>query len=232
MELNKSINQAREVFLSIGDSLHQEKRKSDGFLKKIAVDLLESGCVRFGNFQLKSGLESPIYIDLRLLVGMPDLLNRIADAYISKLRGLEFKRLAALPYAGLPITTAISLKSGIPMVYPRKETKDYGTQAEIEGIFSPGERVILIDDLSTTGGSKFEAIEKLNSVDLKVEDVLVLIDRESGAHEELAEAGFRLHAIFTLTQLLDIWKTGELISQNHVNDVQKFIATTSGGSKN
>ena len=124
------------------------------------------------------------------------------------------------------IATAISLICVFPLVYPRKETKAYGTQAEIEGIFSAGEQVVLIDDLATTGGSKFEAIEKLHTVGLTVKDVVVLIDRQSGAVEDLASAGFRLHAIFNLTQLLDYWKTAELITEGQVEAVQKFISST------
>ena len=101
----------------------------------------------------------------------------------------------------MPIGTAISLQGGWPMIYPRKETKDYGTKAIIEGEYLPGERAVLIDDLTTTGLSKFEVIEKLTSAGLQVKDVVVLIDRESGAAESLKEAGLRLHAVFTLLQL-------------------------------
>ena len=91
------------------------------------------------------------------------------------------------------------------MIYPRKEAKAYGTGAEIEGGFAAGERAVVIDDLATTGGSKFEAIEKLAAAGLKIEDVVVLVDRQSGAAEALAAAGYRLHAVMTLTQMLDHW---------------------------
>ncbi|MGW8145043.1 MAG: orotate phosphoribosyltransferase, partial [Anaerolineales bacterium] len=195
-------------------------------LKHLAIELLESGCVKFGSFKLKSGLDSPIYIDLRRLVGLPDLLNRVADAYFPILGDLAFDRLAALPYAGLPIATAISLKGSFPFIYPRKEIKAYGTQAEIEGIYSTGEQVVLIDDLVTTGGSKFEAIEKLVSVGLNVKDVVVLIDRQSGAVEKLANAGYKLHAVFQLTQLLNYWRSAELISEIQVEQVKQFISST------
>lgn len=225
-EINSRINQARNDFnpgKSVG--IHKQERMNLT-LQNLAVDLLKSGCVKFGSFTLKSGLESPIYIDLRRLVGLPGLLNQVADSYLPILSELVFDRLAALPYAGLPIATAIGLNGGFPLVYPRKETKTYGTHAEIEGIFSTGEQVVLIDDLATTGGSKFEAIRKLNSVGLNVKDVVVLIDRQSGAIEDLANAGFRLHAIFDLTQLLDFWKTAELISKGQFDEVQNFIAST------
>ncbi|NMC11797.1 MAG: orotidine-5'-phosphate decarboxylase, partial [Chloroflexi bacterium] len=150
--------------------------KHDTQLISLASSLLESGCVKFGQFTLKSGLISPIYIDLRLLVGYPEMLAKVAEAYLSILKTLTFQRLAALPYAALPIATVISLQSGWPMIYPRKEIKEYGTRAEIEGAYLPGDRVVVIDDLATTGGSKFEAIEKLTSAGILVSDVVVLID--------------------------------------------------------
>ncbi len=175
------------------------------WLSSLADGLLDAGAVRFGQFTLKSGLQSPIYLDMRQLVSFPALLGRVASAYVAVLRGLRFDRLAGLPYAALPIATAISLQAGWPMIYPRKEAKSYGTGAEIEGAFTAGERVAVIDDLTTTGTSKFEAIEKLAAAGLQVEDVVVLVDRQSGAREALAGAGYRLHAVLTLEELLDYW---------------------------
>ncbi len=191
--------------------------------KMLAEGLLAAGCVRFGQFTLKSGLVSPIYIDLRQLISHPELLAEVANAYIPLLKELDFKRLAALPYAAMPIAAGISLQAGWPMIYPRKESKTYGTRAEIEGAFEPGERVVVIDDLATTGGSKFEAIEKLTAAGLVVEDVVVLIDRQSGASEALAQAGFRLHAVATLTSLLDHWEGEGRIPQEQIDAVRAFL---------
>jgi uridine monophosphate synthetase len=189
----------------------------------LARGLLDSGCVRFGQFTLKSGMISPIYLDLRNLVSHPQLLAQAAQAYVELLKGLEFDRLAALPYAALPIGTAISLLSGRPMIYPRKEVKEYGTKAAIEGEYQPGETAAVIDDLATTGGSKFEAIEKLTSAGLLVKDVIVLIDRQSGAKEALAEAGFTMHSIFTLTQLLDRWEAEGSVPLDQIKAAREFI---------
>jgi len=189
----------------------------------IADGLLDAGCIKFGQFTLKSGLISPIYLDLRQLVSFPRLLEQVANAYLPVLQGLSFDRLAALPYAALPIATAISLKGGWPMVYPRKEVKQYGTRAEIEGLYEEGERAVVIDDLATTGGSKFEAIEKLTSAGLKVTDVVVLIDRQSGASEALAQAGYSLHAVFTLTQLLDLWERNGRVPVEQIMATRAFL---------
>lgn len=193
-------------------------------LSSLADDLLEAGCIRFGEFKLKSGIVSPIYIDQRKLVGFPRLLSQVAWAYVPILKKLVFERLAGIPYAGLPIGTAISLQTGWPLVYPRKEIKAYGTKAEIEGVFTPGEQAVIIDDLATTGESKFEAIEKLSAVGLHVNDVVVLIDRQSGASEDLSQAGYSLHAVFTLTQLLDHWESRGCVPTDQIKSVRDFLS--------
>jgi uridine monophosphate synthetase len=192
-------------------------------LGELADDLLMAGCVKFGEFKLKSGERSPIYFDLRLLAGEPALLSRVADAYLPLLERLRFDRLAAVPYAGLPIGTAVSLQSGFPLVYPRKERKDYGTGTVVEGGFESGEIVVLLDDLASTGGSKFEAIEQLTAAGLKVHDIVVLIDRESGARDTLEQSGFGFYAVFALTELLDLWESRALIAKSHLETTRAFV---------
>jgi uridine monophosphate synthetase len=161
--------------------------------------------------------------DLRQLISDPALLAAVGAAYTELLAGLKFDRLAALPYAALPIATAVSLQGGWPMIYPRKEAKSYGTGAEIEGRFAAGERVVVIDDLATTGGSKFEAIDKLAAAGLRIEDVVVLVDRQSGAAEALAAAGYRLHAVMTLTQMLDHWAQTGRIPAEQIAATRTFL---------
>jgi uridine monophosphate synthetase len=192
-------------------------------LFSLADGLLEAGCVKFGEFTLKSGLKSPIYIDLRRIISYPPLLRQVAEAYLPLLRPLSFDRLAALPYAAIPIATAISLQGNYPMIYPRKEAKNYGTKAEIEGEYRAGETAVVIDDLATTGGSKFEAIEKLTAAGLLVRDVVVLIDRQSGAQEALTQAGLRLHAVVTISQLLDYWEKSGKVEKDKIEASRKFL---------
>ena len=192
----------------------------------IADGLLEAGCVKFGEFILKSGLKSPIYIDLRRIISHPELLDRVGAAYLPILKELEFQRIAGLPYAAIPIATAISLRGGYPLIYPRKEVKSYGTKAEIEGDYQSGETAVLIDDLATTGGSKFEAIAKLVDAGLIVKDVVVLIDRQSGARQALEQAGYSLHAVFTITELLDHWEGSGKIAGEYARQARKFLEET------
>src|SRR6202142_937720 len=194
-------------------------------ISTLAVGLLSAGCIKFGEFTLKSGLKSPIYIDLRQIITYPELLAQVGAAYLPLLNGLKFDRLAALPYAAIPIATAISLQGHYSMIYPRKEVKAYGTKAEIEGEYHTGETVVVIDDLATTGGSKFEAIEKLISAGLKVKDVVVWGDRQSGAKESLEEAGYDLHAVLTITRLLDYWDKMDLVNKDKIEETRDFLRT-------
>ena len=191
----------------------------------LADSLLEAGCIKFGEFTLKSGLKSPIYIDLRQIITYPKLLEMVGAAYLPLLKGLKFNRIAGLPYAAIPIATAISLQGRYPMIYPRKEVKEYGTRAEIEGEYHPGEIVVVIDDLATTGSSKFEAIKKLTAAGLKVRDVVVLVDRQSGAKESLAAAGFHLHAVLTITELLNHWEKTGKVGGEKIEATRTFLAT-------
>jgi len=223
--------QLRDEMINIHYSLSKERKTFPGStipdhdtpISILANGLLDAGCIKFGKFTLKSGLKSPIYIDLRVIIGYPKLLEQVGASYLSILKKLDFQRIAGLPYAAIPIATAISLQAGYPMIYPRKEVKEYGTKAEIEGKYYVGETVVVIDDLATTGGSKFEAIEKLTAAGLKVRDVVVLIDRQSGAKESLETEGFRLHAVLTITELLDYWEKTGKVEKEKIAETRQFL---------
>jgi uridine monophosphate synthetase len=218
-KIRDEINMVRVAY-SVSHVTHYASR-----ITQLAQDLVDSQCVRFGQFKLKSGIISPIYLDLRRLVTHPAILRRVAQTYAAKLKDLKFDRLAGIPYAALPIATAIALEIERPMIYPRREAKDYGTQAAIEGDYQAGETIVVIDDLATTGGSKVEAIEKLEEAGLKVHDIVVLIDRGQGAGPLLAEAGYQLHAVVTLDELLPEWLRTGAITQPQFEEVTAFLKT-------
>ncbi len=191
--------------------------------KTLADGLLDVGCVKFGEFTLKSGAKSPIYIDLRRLVAFPESLKEAAAAYAEIMDALEFDQLAALPYAAMPIGTAISLHGNWPMIYPRKEVKEYGTKVQVEGVFEEGQKVVVIDDLISSGESKIEGIEKLNAVGLKVQDIVVLIDRQSEGVDFMGEHGYTLHSVFTLPQLLDHWEESGKVDREMIAKTREFL---------
>lgn len=185
--------------------------------------LHEAGCVRLGDFVLHSGQHSPIYLDLRMLVARPDVLWRVARAYVALLDGLSFDRLAAIPYAALPIGSAVALLANRPLIYPRREAKGYGTKRLIEGAWSAGETAVVLDDLITTGGSKLEAIKPLEENGLEVRDIVVLIDREQGGRAALEAAGYRLHAVLGMRQILESLARQGRITHEEQERVEIFL---------
>jgi orotate phosphoribosyltransferase len=188
-------------------------------LAALAVTLHEIGAVRLGRFTLHSGLESPIYIDLRLLVSFPDALRQVARAYAALLPGLRFDILSAYPYAALPIGTALALETGIPLVYPRKDAKGYGTGKQVEGVWQEGQTALVIEDLITSGDSILRAIASLQDAGLQVREAVVLIDREQGGRELLRQQGYELHAVMRLGELLAILEQEGRISGRERDDV-------------
>lgn len=194
--------------------------------KEIALALFEIGAIKFGEFTLKSGIKSPIYIDLRLLISYPDVLKKISSAMIELTKGLEFDVIAGIPYTALPIATAISLEKGWPMVYARKEVKDYGTKKKLEGVFKKGDTALIIDDLITTGSSKFETVETFEASGLKIKDFIVLVDREQGGGRLLEEKGYKLHSVIGINEILDTLHDEGKIDDTNYNNAKSFIEKT------
>ena len=193
--------------------------------KTIALLLHEIGAVKFGEFTLKSGIKSPIYIDLRVLVSYPDALKKISEAMVKiiKAEKLHFDVIAGIPYTALPIATAISISENWPMVYARKEVKDYGTKKKIEGVYTKGQTALIIDDLITNGASKFETIEPFEASGLKVKDFVILVDREQGGARLLAEKGYKMYSVIGINELLDILNTEEKIDAKQYELAKNFI---------
>ena len=185
----------------------------------LALTLHDIGAIQFGRFRLHSGRESRIYFDLRVLVSFPDALRRATAAYRSVLDGLAFDVLAATPLAGLPIGTALCLDMDRPLIYPRKTAKSYGTGKNIEGRWAIGQTAVVIDDLITSGDSLLETFATVKDSGLKVGEAVVLIDREQGGRAMLAEQGYHVHAVATLSELLGILQENGRLSQSQLDEV-------------
>lgn len=190
---------------------------------EIIDSLITIGAVKFGTFTLKSGIQSPIYIDLRIVVSFPDLLKKIALAMKSMAVPLQFDRVAGIPYTALPIATAFSLETGCPMIYSRKEQKQYGTGQQIEGIWKEKDRVLIIDDLITNGASKQECFDVFENCGMVVSDVIVLIDREQGGKQRIEKNGYTLFALISIFEILERMLSKQKVTQEKYKEIYDFL---------
>jgi uridine monophosphate synthetase len=195
------------------------------FNEQLAIKLYDIEAVKFGAFTLKSGIVSPIYIDLRMTVSYPAILEAVSDAIYHKIAHQKYDILCGVPYTALPIATGISLKHDKPMILRRKEVKDYGTKKILEGKYHAGQVCLVIEDLITSGSSIFETIDELESEGLFVNDAAVLLDREQGGCHYLAERGYKLHSVFTISELLALLHKNEKIDFSTVQTIKEFISS-------
>jgi uridine monophosphate synthetase len=176
-------------------------------MKNLINELHRIEALRQGDFTLKSGKKSPVYLDLRLIVSFPKLLARVSDLMGNFLKSIDCDLLCGVPYTALPIATAMSLQTGVPMVFRRKEAKDYGRKRIIEGAYSEGQTCVIIEDLVTTGSSVLETAKVLEEEGLVVKDVIVLVDRQEGGEEALNSQGYQLHSILKLKEIINATET-------------------------
>lgn len=190
---------------------------------KLTLALASIGAIKFGEYKLKSGTLSPFYLDLRILVSYPRTLRLAAQSFAGVLRNLDFTRIAAIPYAALPLGTAVALEMDRPLIYPRREKKDYGTGRAVEGLFEPGETAVVLDDVITTGASKTEAIEPLTRAGLRVRDIVVLVDREQGGAEDLGARGYQVHSVLKITDMMQQLRQAHQVSEADYARVMAFL---------
>lgn len=171
--------------------------------RQIALGIFEHGLLNLGEFTFKSGLKSPMYMNLRNLGSHPMFLKEIAKAFASQMQDYQFDLVGGIPYGAIPLMCAVSLEMNKPLIFPRKESKEYGMGKDIIGDFSAGQTVALVDDLVTDGASKVEALVPLESAELNVTDIFVLLDYDRGAAELLKDKGCTLHSIMTVRESID-----------------------------
>jgi uridine monophosphate synthetase len=182
-------------------------------MEALILDLFDIGCLLFGEYVQASGAVFNYYVDLRQIISDPNLFHRVLHSYAALLEGLEFDRIAGIPYGSLPTATGLSLQLHKPLIYPRKEVKAHGARRLIEGDFNEGDVVALVDDILITGGSLLEGITKLESSGLVVRDVVVFIDHGSGGDSQteagegsdalrrLVERGYRVRAVLDIARI-------------------------------
>ncbi len=191
--------------------------------KEFFLECYKLGIIKFGRFTLKSGIESPFYVDLRPLASDSKILKNLANYLLDMLPLDNFDLICGVPYAALPMATAMSLESYIPLIIKRKEAKEYGTKKMIEGIYQKGQNCLLVEDVITSGKSLIETIAEIEQEDIKVADIVVVLDREQGGKQLLESRGYRVHTLFNITEVCNILQENGDLCDDEVQRINDFL---------
>jgi len=172
-------------------------------MNAVAQSLLACGAVRFGDFTLTSGAKSRYYVDVKAAMTDPKTLRGIAKEMgnIARTTG-PYDAVAGMELGAVPLATAVSLESGLPLLIIRKGERKHGTGKRIEGRDPKGMRVFVVEDVTTSGGSTVEAVKVLREAGATVQHACVVVDRESGGPAALAAVEVKLHPLVSVSQLL------------------------------
>jgi orotate phosphoribosyltransferase/uridine monophosphate synthetase len=200
----------------------------------LAKALWDLGAVQFGDYTIgRTTQHSPVYVNLRLLISNPRALARAARVMHETVQTLQamlqphvqpFQRVCGIPFGGLHLATAYSLRSQVPMVYVHPAKERNGNRVWVEGRYERGEGVLLIDDLVTSGGGIIETANFVRvNAGLEVKDALVLLDRQEGAKEQLRDKGYNLISILGLETMLNYLMASELIEEENYRRSVEYI---------
>lgn len=192
--------------------------------KEFFLECYQLGIIKFGRFTLKSGIESPFYVDLRPLASDPKILKKLANYLLDMLPLDNFDLICGVPYAALPMATAMSLESYLPLIIKRKEAKQYGTKKMLEGIFTKGQNCLLVEDVITSGASLLETIPEIENEGISVSDIVVVLDRQQGGKELLENKGFRVHTLFTISEVCTILSEEGHLDDEEIQRINDFLA--------
>ena len=197
-------------------------------VEELAMVLVKGRALQVGTFTLSSGKLSSYYVDLRMVPSFPGAYRYVIDCYLSLIRnevGLDkFDAIAGIPTAGLTFSSPVALELRKPMIYVRKEEKDYGHMKRIEGTITPGWRVLVMDDLITTGHSVLTGIDAIREEGGEVKSVAVLIDRLEGGKANLRKAGVKLRPLTDITELARTLHAKDEISDDAMKAIKSQVA--------
>jgi orotate phosphoribosyltransferase len=170
--------------------------------KNQLISLLnDNNVIKFGKFTLSSGRESDYYVDMKKAITDPQILSQVSKIISQLISDDDIDRVAGPALGAVPIATAVALHAGIPMLMIRKAQKDYGTSQLIEGELKTGDKVIVVEDVTTTGHSLLKAVRAVQDNGGVVERTFVVVDREEGAVEELKKQGITLEPLVSISEV-------------------------------
>ena len=197
------------------------------FAKEFSAFLYEKKIIRFGDFTLASGKKSPYYIDLRLVPSYPIYYRKMIKGLqniIAEDVGLEnFHSLVSVPTGGLVVAASLAIEIVKPIIYVRKEAKEHGTGKAVEGVTCQDMKLLMIEDVVTSGGSVINAIKSIKAEKMTVTDAYAVVDRMEGATEALQAEGVKLHSLLTIKQIAESLFEQKLITEDVLNQVKERI---------
>ncbi len=197
------------------------------FVKEFATFLHQNGIIKFGDFTLASGKKSSYYVDLRLVPSYPHEFRKMVkylEDDIAQNIGLdEFDSIVSVPTGGLVIASALAIETVKPLIYVRSKPKDYGTSKSVEGKIQEGMKVLMIDDVATTGGSVVNAIKSLKEENIAITDAYVIVNRMEGVDEALSELGVKMHSVLDILQITETLHEQNLVDGTVLEKVKQQI---------
>ena len=197
------------------------------FVKEFAIFLHKNNIIRFGNFTLASGKNSSYYVDLRLIPSYPHqfrkMIKNLQNLIIKKTGLDDFDCLASVPTGGLVVTSALAIEIVKPLIYVRSRPKEHGTTKSIEGKISAGMKVVMVDDVVTTGTSVLNGINQLKEAGLLVSDLYVIINRLEGGDKALSDIGVQTHQLTDILEITDILFQEKLIGKEIFEKIKNQV---------
>jgi orotate phosphoribosyltransferase len=196
-------------------------------MKQVGILLIKNNAIKFGDYTLSSGKKSPYYIDLRQTISSPITMDWIANSLtriiLNEIGKDKIDRILGVPTAGVPFATVVSQKLGLPLIYYRQARKEHGVRKKIEGVVERNDRVLIVDDLITTGESVIEAAEVVRDQGGVVNELVVLLDREQGGQQRLRASRIEPHVLFRISDAMTWLHTVGLIEDKIYETLKRYI---------